>query len=408
VKLLIISNMAHYLDGGSIVGWGPGVREIDQLAREFDQVRHVAMLHAGQPPATALAYRSSNVTLVPQKPCGGPGVQAKFGILRRTPEYLCVCLRESRGADVIHVRCPANISLEALLLLRFLPRRKLRWVKYAGNWRPASHEPFFYRLQRRWLELGISRGLVTVNGEWPNQPAHVRSFHNPCFTAGELRTAGLQTRHKQMSVPIRLLFAGRLRPSKGADQALHVLRELRSRGWRARLDMAGDGPQAHPLRELALRSGLANDVTFHGWVAPATLKELYRDAHFLLLPSSTEGWPKVLSEAQAFRCVPLATAVSCIPQILSEAQAGVALEPGDVRGFVEQIERLALDPAAWRRMADNGRRAAADFTYEAYVERVCRLLGIDRARKNRTNTDAAVVPLSATRDRARHAAALQR
>jgi glycosyltransferase involved in cell wall biosynthesis len=111
------------------------------------------------------------------------------------------------------------------------------------------------------------------------------------------------------------------------------------------------------------------------------------------LPSSTEGWPKVLSEAMAFRCVPLATAVSCIPQVLYAAQAGVALPAYDERGFVDQIGRFLLDPAGWRRMADNGHRAAAGFTYEVYEERVRRLLGIERLpQDNGTRADPAAAP----------------
>jgi glycosyltransferase involved in cell wall biosynthesis len=379
MKLLIVSNMAHYLEAGRVVGWGPAVREIDHLASAFNEVRHLAMLHAGPPPPTALAYCSPKITLVPLEPSGGRGVWAKLGILRRAPTYLKACVRELRRADAVHVRCPAQISLGALLLLGFVRRPKLCWAKYAGNWRPSGVEPFFYGLQRRWLERGIHGGLVTVNGEWPDQPAHVRSLHNPCCSEAEWRLADARTRDKQLSEPLRLLFAGHLRPSKGADRALRVLGELRDRGWRARLDIAGDGAQSRELQELAGNLGLTRSVTFHGWLAATALQDLYREAHFLLLPSSTEGWPKVLSEAMAFRAVPIAGAVSCIPQILHTTQAGVALQVGDVRGFAGQIEKLAQDRDGWRQIADNGQRAAAGFTYETYIERVRQLLQMDRA-----------------------------
>lgn len=394
MKLLIVSNMAHYLAGGCVSGWGPAVREIDQLAAAFDEVRHLAMLHPGPPPPTARPYSSQRITFVPQEPCGGCGLWAKLGILWRSPQYLKACLREFRSADAVHVRCPANISLEALLLLCFVRRPKLRWAKYAGNWRPSGREPFFYGLQRRWLERGIHGGVVTINGEWPNQPAHVLSLHNPCLTEAELRAADTLTREKQLGEPLRLLFAGRFRPSKGADRALFVLRELRDRGWSAKLDLAGDGPQALKLRELAERLGITGNVVFHGWLSSAALQNLYREAHFFLLPSSSEGWPKVLGEAMAYRAVPLAAAVSCIPQILHTTQAGVALQADDVLGFASQIERLAQDSAAWRQMADSGQQAAAEFTYEAYVERIRQLLQIDRAEQTYPHAEGVAQALS--------------
>jgi glycosyltransferase involved in cell wall biosynthesis len=408
MKLLIVSNMAHYVDSSRVLGWGPAVREIDQLAALFDEVRHLAMLHPGPPPPTALAYSSPKITLLPLEPSGGPGVWAKLGILRRAPAYLKACRRELRRADAVHVRCPAQLSVEALLLLGFIRRPKLCWAKYAGNWRPSGGEPFFYGLQRRWLERGFHGGLVTVNGEWPDQPAHVCSLHNPCCSEAEWRLADARTRYKKLSEPLRLLFAGNFRPSKGAERALRLLGELRDRGWRARLDFAGDGPQSCELRELAASLGLADSVTFHGWLAPANLQDLYREAHFLVLPSSTEGWPKVLSEAMAFRAVPLAGAVSCIPQVLHTTQAGVAVPADDVRGFAAEIEKLAHDPAGWRLMADNGQRAAAGFTYETYVERVGQLLRMDRAERAQPQAEAVARALSlqrraSSRRKARHA-----
>jgi glycosyltransferase involved in cell wall biosynthesis len=229
------------------------------------------------------------------------------------------------------------------------------------------------------LARGIHKGLVTCNGEWPNQPAHVFSLHNPCLTEAELTHARTATRHKQPGDPLRLLFAGQLRPSKGPDRALRILAGLRDRGWNARLDLAGDGPRARQLHELAGCLGLSRHVTFHGWVSVSALHELYRDAHFFLLPSSTEGWPKVVGEAMAFRAVPLAGAVSCIAQVLDATGAGVALPPDGVGAFAASIDSLARNPAAWLRMAANGQKAAIDFTYEAYVERVRRLLRIEPA-----------------------------
>jgi glycosyltransferase involved in cell wall biosynthesis len=378
MRLLIISNMAHYLADGRVVGWGPAVREIDQLADAFGEVRHVAMLHSGPPPATALPYASGKVSLAPLPAAGGRGIGAKLGIAWRSPRYVTVCLKELRRADAVHVRCPANISLEALLLLGLLKQPKLRWVKYAGNWQPEGRDPFFYRLQRRWLERGMPKGLVTINGEWPGQPAHVVSFGNPCFTETELDSARAQTRGKELGSPVRLLFAGRLRPSKGAARALHILDELRSRGIKARLDIAGDGPEAARLERLAVKLGLGGNVEFHGWLSRSQLDELYRQVHFFLLPSSTEGWPKVLGEAMAFGAVPLAGAVSCIPQMLGRANAGIALPVDDTGAFAAEIERLVRNPDAWKRLADCGQAAASGFTYEAYVRRLCDVLEIRR------------------------------
>src|SRR3712207_3692431 len=105
------------------------------------------------------------------------------------PHYTRTIWRELPQADVVHVRCPANISLIAIVLLAVVRYPRRRWVKYAGNWQSYPVEAWSYRFQRWWLSSGLHRGVVTVNGHWPGQPAHVYSFLNPCFTEAELAAA---------------------------------------------------------------------------------------------------------------------------------------------------------------------------------------------------------------------------
>jgi hypothetical protein len=127
---VIISNMAHYHRGdGVIVGHGATARELDMLATLFDEVRHVACLHEEAAPASALPYASRNITLVPVPPAGGETLGAKLGIARYTPLYVRTIARELRGADAVHVRCPANISLYALAMLAARREPQRRWIK---------------------------------------------------------------------------------------------------------------------------------------------------------------------------------------------------------------------------------------------------------------------------------------
>ena len=185
MKLLIISNMSHYLDAGRVVGWGPTVQEIDHLANIFDEIRHIGFLHADPPPLNALPYSSPKVHLVPVPPAGGEKLSDKLKILNLIPLYLRTILQELPWADAVHVRCPANLPLMAVVLLSLVPFPKYRWVKYAGNWRPNGRESWSYTIQRWMLQKNLHRGVVTVNGRWPQQPAHIFSFLNPSLTEEE-------------------------------------------------------------------------------------------------------------------------------------------------------------------------------------------------------------------------------
>lgn len=372
MKLAIISNMAHYRrPDGAIVGHGATARELDALASLFSEVRHVACLHDEPAPASALPYEAANITLVPLPPAGGDTLRAKLDILRETPGYVRTIVRELRDVDAVHVRAPANISLYAIAVLSATRAPARRWIKYAGSWTPLPGEATSYRLQRAWLAGTRHRAQVTINGEVPDQPPHVHSFLNPCLTDDELARGIAAARDKRLVAPIRLVFVGHLGAAKNPRVAVAALAALRAAGVDARLDLVGDGDDLAALR----RDTAGMPVTVHGALPRTVLDTLYAAAHFVLLPSRTEGWPKVLSEGMAAGAVPIASAVGSIPQVLARFGTGrvVAIDGAAIAATIADYLR---DPARWQRESAAAVTAARAFSYATYLERVRALYGL--------------------------------
>jgi glycosyltransferase involved in cell wall biosynthesis len=124
-------------------------------------------------------------------------------------------------------------------------------------------------------------------------------------------------------------------------------------------------------------------IRFHGAIARPSLARFYRAAHVLLLPSATEGWPKVLSEAMSFGVVPVASRTSCIPHYLEEFKVGRALPWNDVSAFAHAVEFYLEHPRSWKEESLRGMESANRFTYENYLEAVkelldCQLAAISR------------------------------
>lgn len=371
MRLLIISHTPHYQTRNGVVGWGPTVREINYLARLFDTVIHIAWLYRDLPPASALPYHAPNVRFIGVSPSGGNTLLNKMDVLRKVRSYMETVVRYLKIADVVHVRCPANISLTALLVLAATSRPRYRWVKYAGNWRPNGREPWSYTFQRWWLNKGLHHGVVTINGRWPGQPKHVYSFLNPSLTIEEVEQARTKARQKELKPPYVILFVGRIEAAKGVGRALQVVERLAREGVPFKFHLVGDGKERAYHEAWVKEQGLANRVYFHGWVPRTALGAFYEKAHFFLFPTTaSEGWPKVLSEAMAYGVVPLAGAVSSIPQILGETGAGRAFAPNNIDGFVNGIHEFLDNPATWTEARDRGLASARKFTYEAYLEAV--------------------------------------
>jgi glycosyltransferase involved in cell wall biosynthesis len=368
MKLLIVSHTAHYYRDGKLVGWGPTIREIDHLAHLFDEIRHVAFLHEEPAPDTSLPYSSKNISFFPVQPSGGLGLRKKLGILSRAPEYVRVINSHLDWADMVHVRCAANISLMALLLLGLVKKPQYRWTFYAGNWFPNGKDPWAFALQRWLLRKDFVRGLVTVNGEWPQQLPHIVSCLNPCLTEQELETARRETAGKQFCPPYEFLFAGWIENRKGAGRALDIVAELNQAGIPVTLNLVGDGADRVQLEQKASELGMSNLARFHGWINRSELNALYAKAHFLLIPSEREGFPKVLSEAMAYGVIPIASTVGGIQQTLSSFQTGVALPVEEHTAFVRTIVNYIENPSRWHEESKKAIAAAGSFTYNNYLD----------------------------------------
>jgi glycosyltransferase involved in cell wall biosynthesis len=373
MRLLIVSHTPHYRANGHYVGWGPTVRELDYLSDLFTEIVHIAPLYNTPPPESSLPYHSTRVFLRPVVPAGGPGIFNKANILRAYPLYASVIRDELKKADAVHVRCPANISLLTLFLLQRVQRPLFRWVKYAGNWSPEASEAWSYTLQRRWLTRNRHRGVVTVNGQWPDQPDHVKSFFNPSLMDEELTLGQKVAADKTLALPLELLFVGALNDAKGVDRVLQICLALQQLDIPFNLSLVGDGSDRVRYEAWVAQQGLLN-VFFHGWVPRQEIPRFVGQSHFILLPSrSSEGWPKVLSEAMAFGAVPIASSVSSIPQILLATKAGVSLAADDTNGMAAAMCHFVDNPQSWLEMSRAGLKAARNFTYRYYQEAVSSL-----------------------------------
>ncbi len=368
MNLVVVSHTPHYLRNGEIVGWGPTVREIGHLAELFDEVMHVAPVHDGDAPASALPYGPRNVSVVALRAAGGTRWRDKLRLLRSAPAYVRAIRRATRRADVLHIRCPSYVSLVAVVLATLRRRETLPrvWVKYAGDWHPSGSDPWSFRLQRWWASRA-KQFVVTINGAWPDQPTHVRTMLNPCLTEAELADGRNAAAAKSLAGTIQLLFVGALVEAKGAMSAVAVLKGLTANGISAHLDLVGDGPLRARV-ERAAADGLP--MNLHGWTPRDELSRFYGRAHIILLPSLGEGWPKVLSEAMAYGVVPVASTVGSIEQTLNHFNVGIAISGTDPSSYEKAVECYANDPSRWQRESTRAVAAAAQFSYDAYLDAV--------------------------------------
>jgi GalNAc-alpha-(1->4)-GalNAc-alpha-(1->3)-diNAcBac-PP-undecaprenol alpha-1,4-N-acetyl-D-galactosaminyltransferase len=169
-------------------------------------------------------------------------------------------------------------------------------------------------------------------------------------------------RSQVASMPPRpfILGAGRLVRQKGFDLLIRAFSRVAAVVPGLHLAIAGEGPDAEPLRRLAASLGLEVRVHFLGTVG--NLHELMRSALAFVLASRYEGFPNVLLEALA--CGAPSIATDCLDgprEILDNGKYGLLVSCGDVEGLGKAIADLVTSPELRQSLSALGQQAIAPF-----------------------------------------------
>jgi glycosyltransferase involved in cell wall biosynthesis len=173
-----------------------------------------------------------------------------------------------------------------------------------------------------------------------------------------------RARRRRLPVyPPEILFAGVLIPLKGIDVLIDAFHEVWLPDRRAQLVIIGR--PANPTYAAALQArvtdlGLGDRVTFIGEVSQKVLALRMARAKVLVLPSYSEGLPRVVLEAMAVGTPVVATRVGGIPEVVEDGETGLLVQPGDHRALADRIawvlehegEANAMASAAQRRVSE--------------------------------------------------------
>lgn len=159
--------------------------------------------------------------------------------------------------------------------------------------------------------------------------------------------------------PLRLLFSGRLNPTKGAETAIDAVAALRN--LEVRLDIVGEDPTLPDYRRSLERRvaerGLNDRVRFRGKVSADEMPRVYAEHDVLLFPAVwEEPFSITLLEAMASGLPVVATPTGGTPELVEDGRNGLLFPVGDFEACAECVVRLAEDPALMTGLSRNARR----------------------------------------------------
>jgi glycosyltransferase involved in cell wall biosynthesis len=182
------------------------------------------------------------------------------------------------------------------------------------------------------------------------------------MTTEQVEEAALVAGTKTYDGPLKVLFSGRLVPDK---QVAHLLRGVGlalERGIDLALTVVGDGPQRRELQSLVHELQLGNRVQFTGAVDFDENLKWYRWADCLVLPSQSEGWPKVIAEAMCHGVICIATDSGNVVRMLEGR--GIVLRDGGEDDIARAIQEIAADPGRYRPMTERAVKWASQYSMD--------------------------------------------
>ena len=298
-------------------------------------------------------------------------------ILQAIPKALIDLYRifkAMKKADHIHLRCPGNMSLLALIVQILFPK-KIKTAKYAGNWDPRAKQPFTYKLQR-WIlsNTFLTKNMqVLVYGDWENQTKNIKPFFTATYSEIEIQNSKFKIQDPTFTAPYRFLFVGTLSKGKQPLYAVQLVEELLKKGKKVILDLYGEGVLRAEIEHFISQNNLGESIRLKGNQSKETILEAYQTSHFLILPSKSEGWPKVVAEAMFWGCVPIASPVSCVPYMMANGSRGIVLREKlceDANQIIEVINNQVL----YQKMVSEGQSWSQQFTTNKFETEISKLL----------------------------------
>ena len=321
-KLLVISDAPILKEKFSYFAYSPYVKEMD-IWMKYANVFFVCPTKYSKPLLKTAFHCNPNVKSIPK--LSFTSFSDIFKSFFKFPYLLIFLILEIRKHDHIHLRCPGSIGLVACITQILFPSKQ-KTVKYAGNWDPTSKQPLSYKLQKKILSNTFltKNCKVLVYGNWQNQTKNIFSFFTASYTNKEI----VEIPNKTLKSKINFIFVGSFSDGKRPLLSVKVVEELIKSGVKnVKLNMYGNGEEFNRVKKYIVEKKLQDHITMHGNQQKNIVKEAFIKSHFLIFISKSEGWPKVVAEAMFWGCLPIASKVSCVEDMLGYGDRGTVIEP---------------------------------------------------------------------------------
>lgn len=330
-----------------------------------------------------------------------PFTTIPFSSVRRFPKgarhlvYFWKVLVATRSDSIVLALDPVSVGLPALIAAQL--RGALFYLRAGGDyaWEQAVSRWGFKGLPEEfpgnislpiagrflmWTEKYVARRaervltqsghLASIVARWGISREKIAIIPNAVELPPLPSREEVRRKYGFNDVPI-IVSAGRFVPWKGFKILIQAFSTLRKEFPKARLMLAGDGPE-RPLLEASASEG----ATFMGTLSKESLYQLLRAADVFALNTRYEGFSHQILEAFTVGVPVITTDIPGNVDLAENGKTALTVPWNDEGEIVKAIRSLLSDRELAQKIAAGGHARAKEFTPERTFAETCAALGI--------------------------------
>jgi len=317
-----------------------------------DQITEAA-IHAFQPDALYVHKMADLAVLTALAHSGVP-------VVRMVHDHDLYCLRSYKYFPLTRKICPHGAGWRCVFPCGAMVTRQ------RGGRFPLKWMSFFTKLKELRINRSFARMIVAT--DFMRQELLRNHFdprrieiHSPVpRTQDAVASSTFSNRN-------RIVYSGQIIRGKGVDVLLESL---------AKIDVPfecvilGEGHHRSYCEQLSGKLGLADRVTFKGYLPSSDVEQFYADASVAVVSSV---WPEPFGavglEAMRFGVPVVAFDAGGIREWLMNGENGFLVPWMDRDQFAKRVEQLLRDKTLARQLGENGKRIAREkFGFEQYID----------------------------------------
>lgn len=314
-----------------------------------------------------------------------PWYRNELQCLIKLPWMLIKSIWYAREADIINARVPDYSGICGATAAKIF--RKPLFFNIIGDWAEEAEHPItklrgilkkcfiahiklYVKIEKFFIykSLAFIQGISTYKRYANNPKAHL--VVSTTINKEDICRKRIPACEKNQ---ITLLSVGRLTREKGHIYLLEAFRQLRKEMGNIHLKIVGEGNLYKIFLKWIKENDFDNEIELLGMITHGQmLFKIYLSSDIFILPSISEGTPKVILEAMASGLPVIATEVGGVPTIIKHKVNGYLVARQNAEAISDAIKFLIRNKDLRNGLIESGYESAKQHTNEREMERIIR------------------------------------